>query len=152
MSYIDTLIDNCKKAQGALAAQELVLDDLGDLSLLDGIKNAVYVMEHDGEPEQTFREFSMFKATSDRKCARLNARSSVLYVGSSITGLRRRINDHMGRGPASRYALHLDHWFLGKLKLTVRVYDEAAAVIQIIEDDLSDRLKPAFGKPGANNR
>ena len=152
MNYIDTLIENCKRAKTASPSRQIVLNDLSELSLLEGIKNAVYVMEHDGEPEQTFRDFSTFKETSYRKCARLNAGSSVLYVGSSITNLRQRINDHMGRGPASRYALHLDHWFLGKVKLTVRVYNETAAVIQIIEDDLSDRLKPAFGKPGANSR
>ena len=152
MSYIDRLIENCRRAKAALPSRELVLEDLSDLSVLAGIRKAVYVLEHEDDPEKTFRDFSTYKATGDRKCTRLNARSPVLYVGSSITSLRQRINDHMGRGSPSIYALHLDHWYRGKLRLTVRVYDESAAVIQIIEDDIADRLKPAFGKPGANNR
>jgi hypothetical protein len=44
------------------------------------------------------------------------------------------------------------YWFSGTYKITVRIYDVPDDVLQIIEDDLSDRLKPAFGNQGGNNK
>ena len=58
----------------------------------------------------------------------------------------------MGHGNKGTYALHLSHWFAGKFKITVKQYDVAGDVLQIIEDDLSYSLKPAFGKQGGNNK
>jgi hypothetical protein len=60
----------------------------------------------------------------------------------------------MGNGSKSTYSLHLKHWFKGRIKIIVKVYDLELEklVLQIIEDDLSDRLKPAFGKQGSNNK
>ena len=92
------------------------------------------------------------QAKKERACARLNAPSAVLYVGSSTTGVRKRIEQHLGRGNKGTYALHLSHWFSGQYKVTVKQYDVSDAVLQIIEDDLSHSLKPAFGKQGGNNK
>ena len=149
MSYINNLIENCHRARSATPLREFVMADLSDLA---GIKRAIYVIEHDGDPEKVFLDFSRFKQSKARSCARLNAPSAVLYVGSSITNLSKRISEHLGRGSGSTYALHLDHWFSGRYKITIKIYDEPPEVMQIIEDDLSDMLKPAFGKQGGNSR
>jgi len=77
-----------------------------------------------------------------------------LYVGSSTTGLKKRIKEHLGDGSKSTYSLQLKHWFNGNYKITIKVYDDKISreVIQIIEDNLSHQLKPAFGKQGGNNK
>lgn len=151
MSYIDTLIENCQRAKAARPVRELVVDRLEDL---DGIGKGVYVFEEvGGDPERTFQAMSDYKAGKEsRACPKLNHPSRVLYVGSSTTGLKSRIKQHIGDGPARTYALHLKHWFDGKYKITVRVYEDSAEVLQIIEDAVSHELQPAFGKKGGNNK
>jgi hypothetical protein len=54
-----------------------------------------------------------------------------------------------GSGNKATSALHLSHWFNGKYKVTVKQYDVEHEVLQIIEDDLSDLLRPAFVKKAA---
>lgn len=150
MSYIDTLIKNCESAKKAKPTKVV---EVGDVSDLDGIQTAVYVIEETGgNPKDTFSAFSCYKAKKERACAKLNAPCKVMYVGSSTTGVRKRIEQHLGRGNKGTYALHLEHWFQGKHKITVKQYDVSKEVLQIIEDDLSFRLKPAFGKQGGNNK
>lgn len=150
MEYIDRLMQHCELARAAVPVREFVAATPGDL---DGIVQGIYIIrELGGDAEATFAAFSDFKRTKARACARLNAPSPVLYVGSSTTGLKKRIADHMGDGCASTYALHLKHWFQGTCEVTVKVYDVPAAVLQILEDALAHELKPAFGKMGANNR
>jgi len=75
-------------------------------------------------------------------------------VGSSTTGLKKRIKEHLGDGSKSTYSLQLKHWFNGSYRITIKVYDDKISreVIQIIEDNLSHQLKPAFGKQGGNNK
>lgn len=75
-----------------------------------------------------------------------------MYVGSSTTGVKKRIQQHMGDGHAGTYALHLKHWFKANYRITIKQYSETKEVLQIIEDDLSESLKPAFGKQGGNNK
>ncbi|OZA80416.1 MAG: hypothetical protein B7X64_06105 [Halothiobacillus sp. 39-53-45] len=150
MSYIDTLTENCKTAKIAQPSRDI---EVSDLSMLDDIEKAIYTIEEiDGNPEQTFLAFSRYKETKERACAKLNAPSKVMYVGSSTTGVKKRIEQHIGQGHKSTYALHLDKWFTGRYKITIRQYDVSDKVLQIIEDDLSDKLKPAFGKQGGNNK
>lgn len=150
MSYIDILIKNCEIARTAQPSKTI---EVGDLAVLDGIKRAIYIIEEiDGDPEQTFLMFSRYKEKKERACAKLNAPSKVMYVGSSITGVRKRIEQHMGKGNKGTYALHLCHWFKGRYKIIVRQYEVPDGALQIIEDDLSDQLKPAFGKQGGNNK
>jgi hypothetical protein len=150
MSYIDRLIVNCNKAKGAAPVREFQFEQLDDLA---EIKKAIYIIEEvGGDVEKTFIEFSRYKDRKERKCARLNAPSRVMYVGSSTTGLKKRIEDHLGQGNKGTYALHLNQWFTGKYRITVKEYDVERDVLQIVEDDLSDRLRPAFGKQGGNNK
>ena len=150
MSYIDRLIANCQAAKKASPEREFVMEDI---SGLEGIDQAIYVIEQiDGDSEKTFIEFSQYKKTKERSCSKLNSPSQVMYVGSSTTGLKNRISQHIGDGPIGTYSLHLKHWYRGKYKVSIKVYSEPIEVLQIIEDDLSDKLQPAFGKKGGNNK
>jgi len=150
MGYIDKLIQNCEIAKSSFPTNEFEFKDLSDL---DEIKQAIYIIEElDGDIEDTFLKFSRYKKKKERKCAKLNAPSQVMYVGSSTTGVRKRIEQHLGDGHIGTYALHLSHWFNGKMKITIKQYDVTKEVLQIIEDNLSDKLKSAFGKQGGNNK
>ena len=126
MTYIQALIDNCHLALGASPVHQFVIDDFvnQDLAQLDGIKTAIYRIEQlEGDPEKTFLDMSEFKKRGDRKCPKLNAPSPILYVGSSTTGLRKRIEQHIGNKHKDTYALHLAHWFDNRCRLTVYQYD-----------------------------
>ena len=150
MSYIERLIKNCEIAKESSPTREFKFEKLSDL---DGIKQAIYIIEEiEGDVEKTFLEFSRYKEKKERKCAKLNSPSHVMYVGSSTTGVRKRIEQHLGNGHESTYSLHLKHWFNGKHKITIKQYTVAKDILQIIEDDLSDQLNPAFGKKGGNNK
>lgn len=151
MKYIEQLIADCELAKKAEPVRKFVLNDLSEL---DDIKYGIYIIEEiGGEPDNTFLQFARFKKTSDRKCARLNNPSKTLYVGSSTTGMKKRIEQHYGYGPKGTYALHLKHWFGDrKTKITILDYDVTPQVLQIIEDGISFDLKPAFGKTGGNNK
>ncbi|VUD63036.1 hypothetical protein TDB9533_03161 [Thalassocella blandensis] len=150
MSYIDTLIENCKKAKEAKPVNEFVLTELEDL---DNIEKAIYIIEEvEGDAVETFATLCNYKKTKERACPKLNQPSRVMYVGSSTTGIKKRIEQHLGNGPSSTYALHLKHWFRGEYKIRVKVFEEPFEVIQIIEDALSHDLSPAFGKSGGNNK
>lgn len=150
MTYIDTLIENCIKAKEARPIKEFIYDDT---SQLKGIEKAIYMIEEvDGDPEKTFIDFSMYKQLKARACPKLNAPSPVIYVGSSTTGIKNRIEQHIGNGHKGTYALHLSHWFKGQHRITFKVYDVPIEVLQIIEDALSHDLAPAFGKQGGNNK
>lgn len=150
MSYIDRLIANCKEAKESQAIDEFIVNDLSKIKNID---KAIYIIRQiEGDPEETFKKLSEFKKKKERACPALNSPSKVLYVGSSTTGVYKRIKQHIGDGPKGTYALHLSHWFEGKYDITIKLYDKTREVIQIIEDDLSDKLKPAFGKRGGNNK
>ncbi|EAR09920.1 hypothetical protein [Reinekea blandensis] len=150
MKYIDDLIEYCNQAKAAKPVQTF---ELTNLSQLESLTHGIYIIEQvDGDIEQTFADLSAFKKTKARACPKLNRPSSVMYVGSSTTGLKKRIVQHLGDGPKQTYALHLSHWFRGKYRITIRVYSESPEVIQIIEDAISFDLAPAFGKQGGNNK
>ncbi|MBA6356495.1 MULTISPECIES: GIY-YIG nuclease family protein [unclassified Colwellia] len=150
MSYIDNLIANCEEAKVAKPTREFVLGGLLDL---DRIKTAIYVIEQvSGDISDAFNSLSNYKATKDRACPALNAPSKIMYVGSSTTGVKSRIKQHIGDGHKGTYALHLKHWFKGDYKITIMEFDKTRDVLQIIEDDISERLSPAFGKKGGNNK
>ena len=149
-SYIDALINDCNRAKNAVADKEFVL---GEISELDGIIKGVYVIEEiGGDPISTFDDFVEYKNRKARKCPKANSASSVLYVGSSTTGIKKRISQHIGNGYAGTYALNLSHWFKGNYQISIRQYSESRQVIQLIEDALSFELRPAFGKQGGNGK
>ncbi len=152
MEYIDQVIMHCKIAKKTKPINKFILKDMSELN---DIAKAIYVIEQiGGDIKKTFSDFSKYKMKKERACAKLNEPSKTMYVGSSTTGIRNRIKQHKEFGPIKTYALHLKRWFRGKYKITVYVYDEKIerAVLQIIEDNLSHKLKPAFGKRGGNNK
>lgn len=150
MSYIDSVIENCNKAKAAKPVDEFVFSDPKQLG---SIERCIYVIEEiGGDIEKTFNEFRKYKESSARRTPKPNSPSLVMYVGSSTTGLKNRIRQHIGDGPSGTYALNLRHWFSGKYKITIEVYNEPIEVLQIIEDNLAQELSPAFGKRGGNNK
>ncbi len=157
MDYIERLITNCKEARNSKCIKEYKFDNTSKIDdFLSEIKNvgtAIYIIEQvDGDPDRTFNKLSAFKNTSERACPAMNSPSKVMYVGSSTTGVGKRLKQHIGGGPKKTYALHLSHWFDGRYIITVKQYDKSREVLQIVEDNISDNLKPAFGKQGGNNR
>lgn len=155
MEYLDQLIENCEAAKKANPIDEFVLLNSSEESLakLDDIKIAIYIIrEIGGDAGATFVSLAKFKTESDRKCPKLNSPSGVMYVGSSTTGLQKRINEHFGDGHKATYALNLGHWFKGDFEVSIRVYNKPPKVIQLIEDALAYDLQPAFGKRGSNNK
>lgn len=150
MIYIDNLIKNCLEAKLATPIQEF---EVTDLAKLDGILKAIYVVEQiDGDPQETYQALASYKQTKERACPKLNEPSMVMYVGSSSTGVKSRIEQHIGNGYKSTFALHLSHWFTGRYKITVKHYDVSNEILQILEDAISYEMKPAFGKRGGNNK
>jgi hypothetical protein len=150
LSYIDTLINYCQQAKSAYPTKEFVLNDIDDLKK---VNNSIYIIEQtSGDIEQTFEDMKRYKATKERACPAINNPSPVMYVGSSTSSVKNRIKQHLGEGNKSTYSLHLSKWFEGKFRITIKEYDVPREVLQIIEDDISDRLNPAFGKKGGNNK
>lgn len=150
MNYIDRLIENCHKAKLDKPIQEFIADDV---SKLKGIKKAIYIFTQvGGDIEETYNQLVEFKKKKIKACPALNSPSQTMYVGSSTTGLEKRIKQHLGNGADKTYALHLSSWFKGKYTLLVKEYDCPREIIQLIEDNISDQLKPAFGKKGGNNK
>ena len=150
MGYLDTLIQQCHIAKTALPVQEYIFSTLDDLPK---ISKAIYIIEQvEGDINQTFNHFRAFKQQGTHACAKLNAPCKVMYVGSSTSGIRNRLKQHLGLGHKATYALHLNQWFQGQFKITIKHDEVENQVLQLIEDDLSDQLKPAFGKLGANNK
>lgn len=147
--FIDDVIATCEAAKVTLPIREL---DGSNLTALGKVRQAIYVIEQvQGDPKDTFGDYKQYKATKARACAKLNAPSPIMYVGSSTTGVRKRIEQHLGIGHHNTYALHLKHWFKGEFKIVVLEYDTNPKVLQLIEDALSHTLAPAFGKRGLNN-
>lgn len=158
MRYLEELKRQCEDAMKAKPRRVFEMKDESDL---DGVEHAIYVIDEiGGDPNKTFDRYSEYRKTQSEKdkkdkraCAALNAPSPTLYVGSSTKGIRSRVRQHVGEGPNGTYALHLKHWFEGKYKITIRDYgDLDRSIIQLIEDDLSYELKPAFGKKGGNGK
>lgn len=153
MSYFDTLIHNVIAAKAATPVKTITIISPDDLPLLDGITTAIYsITQTSGCPEESFVSMQKYKGSKKRACPKLNEPSSVMYVGSSTTGVRKRIEQHIGLGHPKTYALHLSYWFNEGYEITVSEYDEGREVVQLIEDAISHDLKPAFGKTGSNNK
>lgn len=89
---------------------------------------------------------------SERAYARLNTKSSCLYVGSS-KGLILRIKQHLGFGPKGTYAMHLCHWCENlHLEITLKIYGFDKGIgsktFQAFEDGVWNSLRPMLGRQG----
>jgi Uri superfamily endonuclease len=151
LAYLDDLIEDCRAAKKAKPLKQFIM---GEFHELKDIKSAIYIIrERNADTSSTFHAFQKFKKKKERACAKLNHPSSTLYVGSSTTGLMRRIKQHLGNGPKSTYALHLSHWAAEQeIEIEILQYNVPREVLQLIEDSISSELKPAFGKLGGNNK
>ncbi len=152
MQYIENLLRNCELAKVAKPINTYVLEGLDGFREVD---KGIYIIEEiGGDMVATREDFARFRTSTGRKCSRINKNpSSVLYVGSSKTGVRKRLAQHLGDGHMKTYALNLKHWFgARKMKITVHEYDVSSDVLQIIEDATAYELSPAFGKTGSNGR
>ena len=148
--YIDKLIENCNLAKNAKPIKEFLFENFEQLK---NIKRAIYIIEEiEGNKEKTFNNFVEYKKLKLRKCPKENMPSNILYVGSSTTNIKSRIKQHIEEAHKDTFALHMKHWFKGKYKITILVYNEPIEILQIIEDNISNSLKPAFGKMGGNNK
>lgn len=153
MNYLDKLIENCKIAKEATPAAEYKISSLDQLDELPYIKTGIYIIkQHDSKAEQTFNSFKEFKERKIYMCPKINKPNSVMYVGSSTTGIKKRLKQHLYQGAKGTYALHFNQWFEGDYEVNIKVYDNSNEVIQLIEDNISFSLKPAFGKMGGNNK
>ncbi|ENX64478.1 MULTISPECIES: hypothetical protein [Acinetobacter] len=166
VGYLEQLIANCEAAKKAVCVKKFIFKNDSDLST---ISSAIYIIkEKNGDANSTFNQFKKFKEeqTEKRKrnknkkeneekeivlaCPQLNSPSEILYVGSSTTNLIGRLRQHTTQSPNDTYALRLNKWFEGVYEIEIRVYKETNEVLQLIEDNLSFNLKPAFGKRGSN--
>lgn len=160
--YIDKLIQNCELAKKTKPTKKFsFIESISDdyipinISKLNNIKKAIYIIKAiDKESSEIFTKMNDYKQTKERKCPRLNSPSPIVYVGSSTTGVKKRIEQHLGLGNKSTYSLQLKWWIKGKFEITIQEYDKniPIEILQIIEDNLSFQLKPAFGKAGGNNK
>lgn len=167
-NYLDKLIANSMTAKKAICIEKIIIE--GDSCVPDILAGIYIIKEKNGNIQSTFDQFKKFKDDQSQKkkrneknknheekeivlkCPKLNSPSEILYVGSSTTGVKERLYQHTTQASASTYALRLNEWFSGKYEIEIRVYEVTNEVLQLIEDNLSFNLKPAFGKRGPNNR
>ena len=152
MGYLDQLIQDCLQAQQTKAECIFEFSSFDDLA-----QHALYIYVIElvgGDIQQTYQDYAAFKALKTHACAKLNQPNHILYVGSSRTGIKNRLKQHLGFGPKRTYALHLSQWFQGEYRITLHQYPltTSSSILQLLEDDLSHSLAPAFGKLGTNNR
>lgn len=158
--YINQLIADCEVAKLASPFKKLKIEHEQDVPscLING--RGIYVFkEVGGNPQITFSEFEAYKMPDGKVKSgpgglpRINAPSGVMYVGSSRNSLKSRLCEHLG-SPSNRgtSALRLQEWFSGKYEIDVLLFDVSNSVLQIVEDNLSDVLSPAFGKQGGNGK
>ncbi|OTG78981.1 hypothetical protein B9T33_13530 [Acinetobacter sp. ANC 5054] len=152
MRYLDKIIQYCEQAKQTQPERIFVYSKAEPLDLC---AHYIYVIEQvGGDIQQSYDDFAAFKARKTHACAKLNQPNTILYVGSSRTGVHKRLKQHLGFGPKGTYALHMNEWFQGEYQISLRQYPATIApqVLQLLEDDLAQSLKPAFGKLGANHQ
>lgn len=74
--------------------------------------------------------------------------SKTLYVGSS-KDIRSRIKQHLGDGNKRTYSLDLVYWLPNGIDLTLEIFSlnlQDQNVIETVEQEIWDELKPLFGK------
>jgi len=163
--YLNALTRNIKAAQEARASQSITFsvnpcdseEVVKRCTAVDGLKNAIYVISREPETSDADAikaQLVAFKKQSARKCPKINTNiSEVLYVGSSTTGVNKRLKQHLGYGHEQTYAMQLCHWFSEEVHVSVFEYEGVERdVLQLIEDAVSCELNPMFGKQGGNNK
>ena len=162
-SYLDTLINDCEIAKQSKPINTYIYSSNEDLEtffilhrkeLIQEDIFAIYIIkEINGNSEETRFKFEQFKHNKEIACPKLNHNpSDVLYVGSSSKNVINRLKQHILGAHSKTYALRLVNWFQGEYEIEIRTYKVASNILQLIEDNLSHNLHPAFGKTGGNNK
>ena len=162
-SYLDTLINDCEIAKQSKPINTYIYSSNEDLEtffilhrkeLIQEDIFAIYIIkEINGNSEETRFKFEQFKHNKEIACPKLNHNpSDVLYVGSSSKNVINRLKQHILGTHNKTYALRLVNWFQGEYEIEIRTYKVASNILQLIEDNLSHNLHPAFGKTGGNNK
>ena len=163
-SYLHALIKNIEEAKISRPSREIefLINSrekeycLEQLERVGDIKSAIYIISK-GFPLSTSHSLKEkligYKKSSNRKCPKINDNlSEVLYVGSSTTGVKKRLEQHLGYGHPQTYALHLCHWLDEEVRIQVFEYQSLSRdILQLIEDAISADKIPMFGKKGGNN-
>lgn len=161
-TYLDKLINDCeiaKKSEPIKTYNYSSNENLEKFFMLYGneLKQdscAIYIIkEINGNSKETRSRFIQYKNNEDVACPKLNPNASdVLYVGSSSTNVINRLKQHILGTHTKTYALRLQHWFQGQYEIEIRTYQVPPSILQLIEDNLSHSLQPAFGKKGGNSK
>lgn len=162
-SYLDTLISDCEIAKQSKSINTYIYSSNEDLEtffilhrkeLIQEDISAIYIIkEINGSSEETRFKFEQFKRNKEMACPKLNHNpSDVLYVGSSSKNVINRLKQHILGTHNKTYALRLVNWFQGEYEIEIRTYKVPSNILQLIEDNLSHNLHPAFGKTGGNNK
>ena len=113
-----------------------------------------FILPDTSHTEDIYNRYKKAKGgkKSEREFARLNSKSSCLYVGSS-KGLTSRIKQHFGFGPKGTFAMQLCHWCEGlDLDISLNIYsfnqDISTQAFQAFEDGAWNALKPMLGRQG----
>jgi len=139
-------------------------------SYIDMIENSkvpiIYVIHVSNSETSTllvskFNEFHKINITRIKNKDRVNTSrfngnvSKILYVGSSITNFKTRIKNHLGVMGSRVYSLHLAKWDQNiDYDVLIDVFKVNSSdgsilerfVVEIIEQQIWDELKPVFGK------
>lgn len=151
--YFDKQITLINQARSEDPKTKYQIADESDLEMVSHLKTGIYIIyDRSGDPSKTFKDFQSYKEKKERACPKANQPNEVMYVGSTTTGMMKRLKQHLGYGPKQTYALHLNQWYHGKYLIKVLEYEVAIEVLQLIEDSIAFTLNPAFGKRGGNNR
>lgn len=114
-------------------------------ALADAMRDAFLALE--GQP---------FKGPQRNK---VREGSTVLYIGSSVRGVRARLKEHLRHVYKGTHALHLNRWIGtidaaqkadGTLVVTVWAVNDPSELVltQDLENSLWTHLQPVFGKRG----
>ena len=154
--------DECREHTISFSAlscnqQSAYLLQLSDWEKENICSSYIYIIKADKQVDLAacYTAFSEAKARKkdDRAYSRLNDKSNVFYVGSSIS-LSKRIKEHLGLGSMGTYALQMRYWALGQQgNLAIEIYrfgnNVSTNAIQAIEDGLWEIHSPMFGRKGA---
>ena len=150
MKYLEQLIQDAQKALITFPIKQLIVENVEDVK---DVKQGIYIIEEiEGDKEKTFKDFLEYKKEKFRSMPAANQPSDILYVGSSVSNIKYRLLQHLGKGARQTYALHLNCWFNGKVRIKVLEYDTTPEILQLIEDSIAFDLQPAFGKRGSNGK
>jgi len=161
-AFDNAVSDNIRDIDDTLIyAEMLFINDLQKVSIEDKKGNSYIYTFTTETSEEAERLHSACKTVKDRepkptfkmpRVHKQNPESRCLYVGSSITGIEKRINQHLGFSYDTTYSLQLNKWASAmRIAVTVKVFEiptRDQQIVQIIEDYLWSQLFPVLGKKG----